>query len=154
MAYSISITLSKNINIAELVVCLVHPIAYLYLLIWMSVITIRCSLLVAALLELVPLRILWPSASLPMCLESQDLIYVYITTTSYLLATTCFAFLSFLQLPKGVIDSMRKFPACRKYILSRLHCSLFALLMDNLLEYINVGEKWSSGHLTVTFWGY
>ena len=62
----------------------------------MSVVTIPCSLLVAALLELFPLRVLWPPDSLPICLESQDPIYVYITIASYALATTCFAFLSFL----------------------------------------------------------
>ena len=107
----------------------------------MSVIIIPCSLLVSALLELFPLRVLWPPGSLSMCLESQNPIYVYITITSYALATTCFAFLSFLQLPKSVIDSIRKFPACHKYILSRLHCILLALLMGNLLEFTNVGEN-------------
>ena len=47
----------------------------------------------------------------------------------------------FLQLPKSVTDSIRKFPACRKYVLSRLHCCLLALLMGNLLEYTNVGAN-------------
>ena len=107
----------------------------------MSVLTLPSSLLVAALLLLFPLHVLWPSASLLMSLEAQDPIYVKTTMTLHVQALTCFAFLWFLQVPKSVIHSIWKFPACRKYILSRLHRSLVALLMGNLLEYTNVGAN-------------
>ena len=130
-----------NTNIAELIVCSVISFVYLYLLTWISIVMVPCSLLIAILLDPFPLHILLPSTNLLMRFKSKDSFYIYTTTTSYVLATAWFVFLWLHQLPKSVTESTWKFQTYCKYVLSRLHYSLLALLIGKLLGYTIVGAN-------------
>ena len=132
-----------NIHISNLIASVCYAVAYLYFLIWISVITLPFSILVSSFFSLFAPCEFLPFNNCSKNVSLQDRCQLYIKTTLFVLVTICFMFTWLDEIMKTKISLLRCSPAYRRYVIVRLQYVLHFLLFIKILDFLNVAVHYS-----------
>ena len=132
-----------NLSFTGLLFSLWYCIAYLYLLIWSSVVTLSLSVMVTSLFSYFSPHTCWFNTFCFKVDELQDIVLNFTKISLYFQATICFA-LSFLV--NFLINNMRaliKYPLRRKRCIYLLQCVLHLILIMQYISFLLYGKIFS-----------
>ena len=117
--YEFSSKAMINIHILDLIACLCYTIAYLYLLISISVITLPFSILASSFFSLFSLNKFLPFVYFSEIVSLQNPYHHYIKATLCVLVMICFISTWIVEISKTEISFLLCSPAYRTWIIVR-----------------------------------